>query len=286
MKRLIVTSDDFGVATAVNEAVEQAHTRGILTAASLMVAGDAAADAVARAKRLPTLGVGLHLVLVEGRPMLPAAQVPDLVDATGHFRTNMVLAGVNFFFRPSVRRQLAAEIKAQFAAFAATGLPLDHVNAHKHFHLHPTIAGLILSIGRRYGLAAARAPVEPMDMIAAIEPVPQTLADRIAAPYARGVARRFRAAGLVVPDRVLGLAWSGHMTTERVRALIAALPPGLTELYCHPATKDAYPGSAPGYAYRAELAALLDPGVRALVAERDIHLGRFADVTRKEGLAA
>ena len=286
MRRLIVTSDDFGVAVAVNEAVEQAHTQGILTAASLMVAGDAATDAVARAKRLPTLGVGLHLVLVEGRPMLPASDVPDLVDETGHFRTNMALAGVNFFFRPSVRRQLAAEIEAQFAAFAATGLPLDHVNAHKHFHLHPTIAGLILSIGKRYGLIAARAPVEPVDIIAAIEPMPQTLAGRIAVPYARSVARRFRAAGLVVPDRVLGLAWSGHMTTKRVHALIAALPPGLTELYCHPATVDAYPGSAPGYAYRAELAALLDPGVRALVAERGIRLGRFADVRRKEGLAA
>src|ERR1700761_7238600 len=165
MIRLIVTSDDFGASLTVNEAVELAHTQGILTAASLMVAGDAAADAMARAKRLPTLGVGLHLVLVEGRPMLPASQVPDLIDATGHFRTNMALAGVNFFFRPQVRRQLAAEIEAQFAAFAATGLPLDHVNAHKHFHLHPTIAGLILSIGARYGLAAARAPIEPADIL-------------------------------------------------------------------------------------------------------------------------
>lgn len=286
MKRLVVTSDDFGASLAVNEAVEQAHTQGILTAASLMVAGDAAADAVARAKRLPMLGVGLHLVLVEGRPMLPASAVPDLVDETGHFRTNMALAGVNFFFRPSVRRQLAAEIEAQFAAFAATGLPLDHVNAHKHFHLHPTIAGLILAVGRRHGLAAARAPVEPLEMIAAIEPTPQTLAGRIAAPYARSVARRFRAAGLIVPDQVLGLAWSGHMTTTRVRALIERLPDGISELYCHPATSDEYPGSAPGYAYRAELAALLDPDVRALVAERGIRLGRFADFTHEEGLAA
>ncbi len=286
MKRLIVTSDDFGASLAVNEAVEQAHSHGILTAASLMVAGDAADDAVARARRLPTLGVGLHLVLVEGRPMLPAAHVPDLVDASGHFRTNMALAGVKFFFRPSVRRQLAAEIEAQFAAFSRTGLPLDHVNAHKHFHLHPTIAGLILSIGRRYGLAAARAPVEPLKMIAAIEPTPQTLAGRIAAPYARLVARRFRAAGLVVPDRVLGLAWSGHMTAERVRALIETLPDGLSEIYCHPATEDTYPGSAPGYAYRAELAALVDPGVRAAITQGDIHLDRFADVTARKELAA
>ena len=279
---LIVTADDFGASIAVNAAVEQAHTHGILTAASLMVAGDAAGDAVERAKRLSSLGVGLHLVLVEGRPVLPPARIPDLVDATGHFRTNMALAGVNFFFRRSVRAQLAAEIEAQFAAFHATGLPLDHVNAHKHFHLHPTIAALILTIGRRYGLAAARAPVEPVDLLARLEPIPRTLAGRLAAPYARAVARRFRAAGLVVPDRVLGLAWSGHMTRARVAGLIAHLPDGVTELYCHPATEDAYPGSAPGYAYRAELAALTDESIKDNILQRGIRLVNFADLGAKE----
>ncbi len=277
MRRLIVTADDFGASIAVNEAVEIAHRTGILTAASLMVAGEAGEDAIVRARAMPTLGVGLHLVLVDGRPTLPPGQVPDLVDRAGQFRTNMALAGASMFFRRKVRRQLAAEIEAQFAAFAATGLRLDHVNAHKHFHLHPTIAGMILDIGGRYGLNAARAPVEPTELLSAIEPLTQTFAGRIAAPYARRVARRFRAAGLTVPDRVLGLAWSGHMTTPRVRALIERLPPGVTELYCHPATEDRYAGSAPGYEYRAELAALVDPAARAAVSQRGAELGSFGD---------
>ena len=59
-KRLIVTADDFGLSREVNEAVEQAHREGILTAASLMVSAPAAADAVARARRLPSLRVGLQ----------------------------------------------------------------------------------------------------------------------------------------------------------------------------------------------------------------------------------
>jgi hopanoid biosynthesis associated protein HpnK len=286
MKRLIVTADDFGASVAVNEGIEIAHRTGILTAASLMVAGEAAEDALIRARHLPALGVGLHLVLVEGRPALPPEQVPDLIDATGHFRANMALAGASMFFRPTVRRQLAAEIEAQFAAFAATGLPLDHVNAHKHFHLHPTIAGLILTIGARYGLRAARAPVEPLDLIGAIEPVKPTLAGRIASPYARSLARRFRRAGLVVPDRVLGLAWSGHMTAPRLAALIGRLPSGLTEIYTHPASADAYPGSAPGYEYRAELAALVDPAVKAALREQDVTVGRFADFTSAKEQAA
>ena len=78
---LIVTADDFGAAVEVNEAVEAAHRTGILTAASLMVSGAAAGDAVARARRNPNLRVGLHLVLVEGRPTLPAAAVPAQRDA-------------------------------------------------------------------------------------------------------------------------------------------------------------------------------------------------------------
>jgi hopanoid biosynthesis associated protein HpnK len=277
VRSLIVTADDFGAHPSVNDGIERAHRDGILTCASLMVAGEAAADAVARAKAMPALGVGLHLVLVEGRPMLPAADVPDLVDGSGRFRANMALAGVNFL-RPRVRRQLDAEIAAQFAAFAATGLPLDHVNAHKHFHLHPTIAALILEHGRAHGLRAARAPVEPLAPLRAIEPVRRGIAGRLAAPYARAVAHRFRRAGLAVPDRVFGLAWSGHMTTPRVRALIDALPPGVTELYLHPAASDDWPGHAPGYAYRGELAALLDEGVAGAVRRSGVRLARFADI--------
>ncbi len=273
---LVVTADDFGADIAVNAAVEAAHRDGILTAASLMVTGIAADDAVVRARALPGLGVGLHLVLVEGRPLLPASRVPGLVDDAGQFRTNMVAAGVDFALRPSVRRQLAAEIEAQFEAFAATGLPLDHVNAHKHFHLHPAIAGLIIRIGKRFGMKAVRAPVEPRRVLAGIEPLHTGFAERVAGVWAARARARFVAAGLVVPNAVFGLAWSGAMTRERVAALVDRLPPGLNEIYAHPAT-GAYPGSAPGYRYADELAALLDPetAVRARGAGR--RLGRFSD---------
>lgn len=264
MKRLVVTADDFGADESVNAGVEAGVRDGILTAASLMITGAAVADAVARARALPGLGVGLHLVLVEGRPALPAREVPGLVDPDGRFRTNMVRAGIDIFFRPAVRRQLAAEIEAQFAAFAATGLQLDHVNAHKHFHLHPTIAKLILRIGPRYGMRAVRAPVEPGT-------------GGIAAPWARRLRQRLRRAGMAVPDQVYGLADSGRMTAERLRAVVAALPDGLSEIYLHPATRDDWTGHAPGYRYRDELAALLDPGVGGAVG--NARLGSFASLT-------
>lgn len=275
VKRLIITSDDFGAALAVNDAVEQAHRGGILTAASLMVSGEAAADAVARARTMPKLGVGLHVVLVEGRPTLPPEQVSELVDTTGHFRTDMVRAGITIFASPTARRQLLAEVEAQFAAFAATGLRLDHVNAHKHFHLHPTIASAILATGKRYGMKSVRAPIEPRDILAKIEP--DTRGVDVARLWALLVRRRMRAAGMTVPDHVFGLAWSGAMDAVRVRGLIEHLPDGLTEIYTHPATDDHYPTHAPGYAYRVELAALIDPLARERISRDRIALGSFTD---------
>jgi hopanoid biosynthesis associated protein HpnK len=276
MKNLIVTADDFGAARQVNDAVVTAHRTGILTAASLMVSAPAAADAVARAKEMPSLRVGLHLVLVEGKPTLPAAQVPDLIDRDGMFRTDMARAGAAMFFLPHVRRQLEAEIAAQFAAFTATGLPLDHVNAHKHFHLHPTIAGLLVKYAARHGVKGARVPLEPQHVLAEIEPRKSSAVVALTAPFARRLARRFGRAGLAAPDQVFGLAWSGAMTADRLAGLLAHLPDGLTEIYMHPATGN-YPGAAPGYRYGEELAALTDRRMPALIAAHNIRLGGFCD---------
>jgi hopanoid biosynthesis associated protein HpnK len=276
MKNLVVTADDFGAAVEVNDAVMDAHAGGILTAASLMVGAPAAADAVTRAKATPSLRVGLHLVLVDGKPVLPAREVPDLVDASGNFRNDMVRAGASMFFRPLVRRQLAAEIEAQFKAFRATGLALDHVNAHRHFHLHPTIAALTLAIGRGYGLKAARVPLEPQEVLARIEARRPSLITAITRPFARVLRRRFARAGMTCPDHVFGLAWSGAMTARRLKGLVANLPDGLSEIYLHPATGP-YSGSAPGYAYAAERAALLDPAVIAATQGQDVRLGGFCD---------
>jgi chitin disaccharide deacetylase len=276
VKRLIVTADDFGAAEAVNEAVERAHRNGILTAASLMVSGSYAADAVRRARDMPDLRVGLHLVLVEGKPVLPASAVPDLVDPRGHFRTDMARAGAAMFFLPKVRRQLEAEIEAQFAAFQATGLMLDHINAHKHFHLHPTIAELMVKIGKRHGAKGARVPLEPQKILRKIEKTDTSGTVALTQPFARALRTRFRRAGIAAPDQVFGLAWTGAMRASRLAGLLTHLPDGLTEIYMHPGT-GIFPGSAPGYEYRAELAALTDPRMRGLIRTGDIHLGGFSD---------
>jgi hopanoid biosynthesis associated protein HpnK len=264
MQRVIFSADDFGLTEQVNAAVERAHRDGALTSASLMVAGPAAADAVRRARALPSLRVGLHLVVIEGQAVLPPNEIPDLVDANGQFPSGQLRLGIDYFFRPRVRRQLAAEIRAQFTAFAATGLTLDHANAHKHMHLHPTVGRMMIDIGREFGLRAIRIPAEPPDVLAACG-TRVGLGDRALYHWTRLLRHQARAAGLMTNDHCFGLAWSGHMTTDRVQRLLAALPDGVSEIYFHPATGHDVAGRdatlrrlMPDYEHEAELAALLE----------------------------
>jgi chitin disaccharide deacetylase len=285
---LIVTADDFGVASQVNEAIETAHRHGILTAASLMVGGAAAADAVRRARLLPSLKVGLHLVLVDGRPVAPRAAVPDLIDAAGSFRQDLVASSVAIVVNSKVRRQIAVEIAAQFERFRASGLPLDHVDAHKHFHLHPTLAALVCRIGRQYGMRVLRAPVEPAAIVSRVEdslaPAARGRRNLSAIPvwlthrFATRLQHQIRRQGLKTADQVFGLAWSGAINAERLCALLSHVPAGVTEIYCHPATADAFAGSAPGYRYRDELEALLAAGVAAAVRANHIRLTAYSDL--------
>ena len=166
---------------------------------------------------------------------------------------------------PRVRRQLEAEIRAQFAAFRATGLPLDHVNAHKHMHLHPSVAGLIIEDRARVwdeGGASFRA--EPVAVLRRAFP-----GERYRTPlydfWIKALRRRLQRAGLRVNDHVFGLAWSGGMVEERILRLIAHLPDGVSEIYFHPAVERSPPlvAAMPGYRHAEELAALISPDGQA-----------------------
>ena len=282
-KRLIVTADDFGLAVPVNEAVELGHLQGILTSASLMVTAPAAEDAVERARQLPRLGVGLHLVLVDGRPALPPDRIPDLVGSDGHFASDPSRLGTRIYLSGRAKAQAEAEIRAQLVAFLRTGLRLDHVDGHHHFHLHPTVQAILVRLAREFGIGAIRVPDEPtiVDHQAGAR---RRIRNWLAAFPLRGrvsaMKRRLARAGIRFNDRILGVADSGGVDAKRMRALLSALPDGVTELYVHPATRrwegtEAFPDR---YRPEAELAALTDASVRAAVAASGAVLTTFGDL--------
>lgn len=266
-RRLIVTADDFGRCLPINEAVEDAHRNGILTSASLMVGGDALQDAVARAKANPTLAVGLHATLVDGKPVLPPEQIPDLVEKDGRFTSRVVAIGTRIYFDRKVQAQVRAELRAQFEAYAATGLALDHVDSHHHYHLHPTVFAILLELAREFGAPAIRIPYEPPLLSW------KARGDRFAHRMMTGAfhwraTRKMRKAahqaGLKTNDRVFGFADSGSMDAAHVAAFLDHLPDGVTELYGHPATRrwDDHP-MPEDYRVVEEYRALIDPAVKA-----------------------
>lgn len=244
-----------------------------------MIAAPAAADAIARARRMPDLGVGLHVVLVDGVALSDPETAADLVGPDGVFAANQVPLAFRCALRPAVRRQMAREIRAQFEAFAATGLDLDHVDSHRHMHLHPLIARMIVDIGRDHGLRAMRVPEEPP---IAFEPVaPLRGVERwFLAPWLRSLRRLSARAGIVVNDRIFGLSWSGAVTEHRILHLLSHLPDGVSELYLHPAveTTAALAREMPGYRHVEEYRALVSAAVRRRLDECAVRPTRYRDL--------
>lgn len=278
---LIVTADDFGLHESINEAVELATRAGTLSAASLMMGAPATGDAVRRARELPGLRIGLHLVLTDGTPVLPPQRIPALVNPQGRFRSNLFTDGTRYFLSLSARRQLEAEIRAQFEAFAATGLALDHVNAHNHFHTHPTVLGLMLRIGREFGLQAMRLPYEPPPRSARIGWL-GGLGGYAVKGWFQLMKRRLQYAGVLCNDWLYGIRHTGAMNESRLLERLRQLPPGVTEIYLHPATQSgaAIAHSMRDYNHREELAALRSPRVRAALGQLRVACGGYGDLVR------
>jgi hopanoid biosynthesis associated protein HpnK len=249
-----------------------------------MVGAPAADDAVARALRTRRLRVGLHVVVACGRPVLAPAEIPDLVRQDGSLSTDLALAGVRYFFRPAVRRQLEREIRAQFAAFRRTGLVLDHVNAHKHMHLHPTVLGLLLKVGHEFGSPPVRLPREPL--LASWRAMQDAFWSRLfwsvfLAPWVALANLRLKLAGVAANDWIFGIIDSGRMNARRLRSIIDCLPQGVSEIYLHPALADADRDAATTDPGAREFEGLIDPQVKEALRDANLRLIGFGDIAER-----
>ena len=271
MRTLAITGDDFGASRAVNRAIAAAYDRGVLTAASLMVSGDAADEAVAFARARPGLAVGLHLVLVDGKAASPPSAIPKLVGPDGRFRGGPVRAGLRYQFSSEARRELAREIRAQLQRFADTGLTLAHLDGHHHLHLHPVVLDLVARAARSLSLRipAIRLPSEELGLARRLDPgrFAEKLASRtVFALLRRHGEKRLAASGVGFSERVYGLLATGRITESYLLGLIPSIQAGRVEIYCHPA--DPLPGERAAGAPPsgpAELQALTSPRVRAAI---------------------
>lgn len=242
MGRLIVNADDFGLTRGVNRAIAELYRAGVLTSATLMAHANATSDAAQLARAIPSLGVGCHVVLVEGDPVLPAREIPTLVDP----RTNRFHATLGGFLVRLLRGQIRSseiesEAAAQIALLHSGGIALTHIDSHKHLHMFPGVLRPLLRAARAAGIRAVRNPFEPAWSLRATPHAPRlrraevTLLQRMQPRFLRIVTEE----GFATTEGSIGVLATGSLDDQTVHSLLANLPGGTWELVTHPGYHDA-----------------------------------------------
>ena len=239
---MIVNADDFGLTPGVNRAVVELNELGWLTSATLMARAPYTNRAIELAKARPGLGVGCHVVLLDGEPVLTAAEVPSLVDV----RTARLQATLGTFLRRLLSGTIAEsdierEAAAQIGLLQSNGIRLTHIDTHKHTHMFPAVLRPVLRAARAAGIRAVRNPFEPAWSVRATPGAP--FARKLEVNLLRRLERKFRhivaEEGFATTDGAIGVLATGTLDAETVTSLLAAMPEGTWELVTHPGYVDA-----------------------------------------------
>ncbi|MCG0238049.1 MAG: ChbG/HpnK family deacetylase [Firmicutes bacterium] len=271
-RRLIVNADDFGLSPAVSEGILKAHREGIVTSTTFMVNWPWSRECAALLAGAPRLGVGLHLNLTSGPPVLPPAAVPSLVGRDGRFVKS--LWRLRYRVRPEeVRREWEAQIR-RFVEYVGR-LP-THLDSHHHVHGLPHLAGIVADLAVRYGIPAIRI-LRPGDL-----PRPGVLdwpRHWLYRRYLAASSQILARSGLRSPNRL----WLADFDRSRLLGWIREAPPGVTELVCHPGYVDATLRRLSGRIAprQQELDDLTAPEVRQAVAEAGVELCHYGDLAEE-----
>jgi hopanoid biosynthesis associated protein HpnK len=244
VRRLIINADDFGLTSGVNHAILEAHGHGVVTSATLMANASAFAGAVAMAQSAPRLGVGCHVVLVDGSPVLAASQIPRLVDEQNGARlrqglSSFVLLAISGRLDPD---QIEAEATEQIRKLQSAGIAVSHLDTHKHTHFLPQVLRPLLRAAQACGIRAVRNPIEPI-RLAQLAERPALWKRWIEVKALHGFAGTFRRlvkeTAMITPNGTFGIVATGALDERLFQSIVKNIPDGTWELVCHPGYDDA-----------------------------------------------
>ena len=238
-RRLIINADDFGLTEGVNRAVLELNAAEVVPSATLMATGRAFREAVHSAFVQTSLGVGCHVVLVDGRPELHPAELPTLAPE-GRLRSNLTTFMVDLFGGRIASREIEREAVAQIQQLQSSGITVTHLDTHKHTHMFPRVLGPLIRAARACNVPAIRNPFEPDWSLRLTEKAPPTrrLQVRTLRLFREQFLRAVRAARLRTTDGTLGVLATGTFDAAYVLRLLRNMPPGTWELVCHPGYVD------------------------------------------------
>jgi predicted glycoside hydrolase/deacetylase ChbG (UPF0249 family) len=248
-KRLIVNADDFGRTPGINQGVVEAHRRGIVTSATLMVAHPGALEAARIAAECPRLGIGLHLSLTGGPPVLPPGQIPSLVDASGQLPEKP--EGLAKASAPDILVESRAQLK-RFREILSR--PPTHFDVHHHAHRVPAVLEALLTLAWETGLPVRCVSLE--------------------------MKTRLKREGIPTTDRFIDSFFDAGTRLEGLLRIFGDLELGSTELMCHPAVVDDELRAQSTYAdpRARELQILTDPEARQVLQAAGIRLIHFGEL--------
>jgi len=242
VSRLIVNADDFGLTPGVSRAIIELHAAGLVTSTSLMARAGATEEAIELACATPSLGVGCHVVLVDGESILPPEKIPSLVDArTGRFPDSLTAFLLRLFTGRIRAEEIEAEAAAQIAHLQERGVRLTHIDTHKHAHMFTAVLRPVLRAARAAGIRAVRHPFEPEWAVRAAIGAPLARALQIAALRPLGPRSRKILAqeGFTTTDGTIAMAGTGTLDAKALGSLLRQIPAGTWELVTHPGYNDA-----------------------------------------------
>lgn len=293
MKNLVVNADDLGWAEGVNRGIAEAHRHGIVTSTSLLANGAAFESAVAVAKSLPALGVGVHLNLSDGRPIAAAQSVASLCNERGEFAGGPENYLLRIARRTLRMKEVELEWCSQIQKVRDAGISPTHLDGHKHVHMLPGLFELALKLAKRHGIGAIRVSHEASSLRSALSAgethnAPLVMKQGVQARMLKLLARDAQAlaekAGIATTDYFCGIAQTGELTVAGVKRLLESLLEGTTEMMCHPGFKDAaLEKSATRLqdSRATEVAILTNQEIRNLVASQGIRLIDYSFVAQK-----
>jgi chitin disaccharide deacetylase len=274
--QIIINGDDFGRSSAVNEAIIRAFRAGTLTSCSLMVTEAAFDHAVRLARENSGLAVGIHLVTVQGKSVLPCSEIPNLVDKDGNFPDSPIAAGMKYYFSKAAREQLKKELSAQFQRFHSTGLKLSHVDSHLHMHVHPVIFAAALELAERSKVRRMRVPQDDLWLTVRFLRrirAGQAVISLIFRLLTRRMRKHLLKHGFAFAERVYGHLLSGGMTLEYVLFVLDHLSKSTNEIYFHPTAFDgASAANLPQKQGARELDILISSDFRERLHDRPVKL--------------
>jgi chitin disaccharide deacetylase len=248
VRRLIINADDFGLTAGVNRAIIEAHEGGIVTSATLMANGQAFDEAVSLARARPRLDVGCHIVLVDGTPLLRPAETGSLLDPDSRSRgVPSFRQGIGKFAALALLGRLApdeieAETATQIAKLQLSGIPVTHLDSHKHTHMFPQVFKPILRAAQACNVRAIRNPFERI-RASQLAARPSLWRRWTETGILRSLAKQFREAirraEMITPDGTFAIVATGALDERLLRLLVESLPEGVWELVCHPGYNDA-----------------------------------------------